>query len=251
MAFEVKGFKDFNKGFSRGLGIQSQFNKAQKDWSTGEENSEIAFYNTDSLWSRWRRGYELFTATQSFLGSTADERSKRGDYRLYFTFQQFPGVFIPARVYSFPSTNQELGEQLVGMRDTDAFSFYKLGLPILNVRYLGDSVRDVYQQVGTTVYVYEDNHGLYVGENVWLDFLTGSGVDETATIIGVWDNVFAVSVSNSASTSGWVDYYVSTSFGDSRWKWMMVQLAYLPTDVSILANERLACLLYTSPSPRD
>ena len=240
MAFEVKGFKDFNKGFSRGLGIQSQFNKAQKDWSTGEENSEIAFYNTDSLWSRWRRGYELFTATQSFLGSTADERSKRGDYRLYFTFQQFPGVFIPARVYSFPSTNQELGEQLVGMRDTDAFSFYKLGLPILNVRYLGDSVRDVYQQVGTTVYVYEDNHGLYVGENVWLDFLTGSGVDETATIIGVWDNVFAVSVSNSASTSGWVDYYVSTSFGDSRWKWMMVQLAYLPTDVSILANERLA-----------
>ena len=52
MAFEVKGFKDFNKGFSRGLGIQSQFNKAQKDWSTGEENGEIAFYNTDSLWSR-------------------------------------------------------------------------------------------------------------------------------------------------------------------------------------------------------
>ena len=43
------------------------------------------------------------------MGSTASERGVRGDYRLYFTFQQFPGVFIPARIYIYPSTKEDLG----------------------------------------------------------------------------------------------------------------------------------------------
>ena len=46
--------------------------------------SEVKFYNQDSLWTRWRRGYELYTFTQQILGSTAKERDKRGDYRLFF-----------------------------------------------------------------------------------------------------------------------------------------------------------------------
>ena len=124
--------KDFSKNIDGGGGPFSIVESGGRSY----KNSEIRFYNTDSLWSRWRRGYELYTLIQSMLGSTAAERQRRGDYRLYFTFQQFPGVFIPARVYTFPSTNQELGEQLVGMRDTDAFSFYDFGLPILGVRYL-------------------------------------------------------------------------------------------------------------------
>ena len=151
MPFGTKGFSNpqklnFNTKFSRKLEDESQFNKPANWENEGQpfgvaktrnsyKNSTVAFYNTDSLWSRWRRGYELYTATQSFLGSTASERSKRGDYRVYFSFQQYPGVFIPARIYTFPSVNQELGEQIVGMRDTDAFSFYEHGLPILAVRY--------------------------------------------------------------------------------------------------------------------
>ena len=129
MAFGINSFKNVNDNVSRGLGKKSQFNRAQKTWSTGEEKGEVSFYNTDSLWSRWRRGYELYSAIQTYFGSTASEREKRGDYRVYFSFQQFPGVFIPARIFTFPSSNQELGEQLVGMRDADSFSFYDKGLP--------------------------------------------------------------------------------------------------------------------------
>ena len=51
--------------------------------------SEIKFYNQDSLWTRWRRGYELYTFTQQILGSTAKERDKRGDYRLFLHFNSF------------------------------------------------------------------------------------------------------------------------------------------------------------------
>ena len=47
--------------------------------------SEIKFYNHDSLWTRWRRGYELYTFTQQILGSNAKERDRRGDYRLFFS----------------------------------------------------------------------------------------------------------------------------------------------------------------------
>ena len=157
MPFGVGGFKsasklDFKSDFSKGIDDSDQFNVSASGNTLGPARG-IRFYNRDSLWSRWRKGYELYTMTQSMLGSTAVERQRRGDYRLYFTFQQFPGVFIPARIYTFPSTNQELGEQLVGMRDTDAFSFYDYGLPILGVRYLGNVVSATYSQSGTTLVV--------------------------------------------------------------------------------------------------
>ena len=86
---------------------------------TPSTESEIRFYNHDSLWTRWRRGYELYSVTQSALGSSDVERPVRGDYRLYFSFQQYPGIFVPARLFTYPSTNQDIGEQLVGMRDTN------------------------------------------------------------------------------------------------------------------------------------
>ena len=141
MAFEIKDFSessnfDFNRSF------KSFENKPKKPsiYPRGSDGyaleSEVKFYNHESLWTRWRRGYELYTFTQQILGSTAEERERRGDYRLFFTFQQFPGVFIPARIFTFPSVNQELGEHMCGMRDTDGFNFYEFGLPILEVRYL-------------------------------------------------------------------------------------------------------------------
>ena len=222
MPFGVKDFSNpsrigFNTNFSRKLEDAEQFNKPAK-WEKDSQpfgvarktknykNSEVNFYNTDSLWSRWRRGYELYTATQSFLGSTASERNKRGDYRVYFTFQQYPGVFIPARIYTFPSVNQELGEQIVGMRDTDAFSFYEHGLPILAVRYLGNVVSGTYNQSGTTLVITKQDHGLYPGENVYLDIQSGGGVDATLTIVSTTQNTFTVTTSASANVSGNVNY---------------------------------------------
>ena len=244
MPFELGGFKS-SKGF--------EFRKFNTNkWKPKKEvnpyrasdgrqlESEINFYNHDSLWTRWRRGYEIYTTLQNLWGSTANERQKRGDYRLYFTFQQYPGVFIPARLFTFPSTNQELGEQIVGMRDTDGFSFYDFGLPILAVRYLGAAVTATYNQSGTTLTVNKSDHGLYPGDDVYLDFSSGSGVDATLTIVSKTQNTFTVTASAPATTSGNVTYYVATAFSDSRWQFIRVQLRYLPTEVSFFEGERLA-----------
>ena len=202
--------------------------------------SEVKFYNQDSLWTRWRRGYELYTFTQQILGSNSKERDKRGDYRLFFTFQQFPGVFIPARIFTFPSTNQELGEHICGMRDTDGFSFYDFGLPILDVRYLAPSVNATYTQSGTTLVVTKNNHGLFPNDNVYLDISTGSATDETLTIISKTQNTFTLTASNSSTTSGNVVYHNSTAFNDTRWRFVRVKLRSLPTEVAFLAGERMA-----------
>ena len=202
--------------------------------------SEIKFYNQDSLWTRWRRGYELYTFTQQILGSTAKERDKRGDYRLFFTFQQFPGVFIPARIFTFPSTNQELGEHICGMRDTDGFSFYDFGLPILDVRYLAPQVNATYSQSGTTLVVTKNDHGLFPGDDVYLDISTGSATDETLTIVSKTQNTFTLTASGSATTSGNVIYHNSTAFNDTRWRFIRVKLRSLPTEVAFLAGERMA-----------
>ena len=237
--FNKSSKSSFKNDFSKGLNKKGAFSIVESG-GRSYKNSEIRFYNTDSLWSRWRRGFELYTITQSMMGSTASERQRRGDYRLYFTFQQFPGVFIPARVYTFPSTRQELGEQMVGMRDTDAFSFYDFGLPILAVRYLGNAVTATYSQSGTTLTVTKLDHGLYPGESVWLDITTGGGVDETLLITGTTQNTFTVTTSASATNSGNVTYYLSTTFGDSRWTTIRVRLRYLPTELSFFAGERLA-----------
>jgi len=242
MPFGIGKFNNpsrFDKDFLKNIGGGGPFSIVESG-GRSYKNSEISFYNKDSLWSRWRRGYELYTMTQSMLGSTAGERQRRGDYRVYFTFQQFPGVFIPARIYTFPSTRQELGEQMVGMRDTDAFNFYDFGLPILAVRYLGDAVSGTYSQSGTTLVVTKQDHGLYPGESVWLDISTGGGVDETLSIVSTTQNTFTVTTSASATNNGNVNYYLSTTFGDSRWTTTRTRLRYLPTELSFFTGERLA-----------
>jgi len=245
MAFEIKGFdKSSNFDFKRKFKKFENKPKEPSIYPRGSDGyaleSEVKFYNQDSLWTRWRRGYELYTFTQQILGSTSKERDRRGDYRLFFTFQQFPGVFIPARIFTFPSTNQELGEHICGMRDTDGFSFYEFGLPILEVRYLAPSVSATYSQSGTSLVVTKSDHGLYPGDSVYLDISTGSAVDETLTIVSKTQNTFTVTASNSLTSSGNVVYHNSTAFNDTRWRFVRVKLRTLPTEVAFLAGERMA-----------
>tara|TARA_R100001591_G_scaffold33810_1_gene45183 strand:- start:803 stop:3073 length:2271 start_codon:yes stop_codon:yes gene_type:complete len=238
--FDKKSNFEFNKNF-KNFDNNPKKSSAYPRGSDGYAlESEIKFYNQDSLWTRWRRGYELYTFTQTILGSNAKERDKRGDYRLFFTFQQFPGVFIPARIFTFPSTNQELGEHICGMRDTDGFSFYDFGLPILEVRYLAPSVSATYSQSGTTLIVTKSDHGLFPGDDVFLDISTGSGTDETLTIVSKTQNTFTLTASNSVTTSGNVTYHNSTAFNDTRWRFIRVKLRSLPTEVAFLAGERMA-----------
>ena len=206
---------------------------------TPSTESEIRFYNHDSLWTRWRRGYELYSVTQSALGSSDVERPVRGDYRLYFSFQQYPGIFVPARLFTYPSTNQDIGEQLVGMRDTNSFTFYDYGLPILGVRYLGVQKEATYLQNGTTITVTSADHGLFPGDGVYLAFTSGGAVDDTLTITAKTQNTFTLTASGSLTTSGNVTYAVSTGFTDPRWVFLRVQLRFLPTETALLPGERM------------
>ena len=243
MPFDVNGFDKTSK-FNFKNEFKS-FDNAPKVPSVNQGSdgrqleSEINFYNKDSLWTRWRRGYELYTIIQNLLGSKFKERDTRGDYRLFFTFQQFPGVFIPARIFTFPSTNQELGEHIVGMRDTDGFSFYEFGLPILAVRFLAPSVEATYSQSGTSLVVTKSDHGLFPGDDVFLDFSTGSAVDDTLTIQSKTQNTFTVTTSGSLNTAGNVTYHNSTAFNDTRWRFVRVKLQSLPTEVGFLTDERM------------
>ena len=243
MPFDVNGFDKASK-----FNFKNEFRSFDNSpkipsVNTGSDGrqleSEINFYNKDSLWTRWRRGYELYTIIQNLLGSKFKERDTRGDYRLFFTFQQFPGVFIPARIFTFPSTNQELGEHIVGMRDTDGFSFYEFGLPILAVRFLAPSVEATYSQSGTTLVVTKSDHGLFPGDDVFLDFSTGSAVDSTLTIQSKTQNTFTVTTSGSLNTAGNVTYHNSTAFNDTRWRFVRVKLQSLPTEVGFLTDERM------------
>ena len=129
---------------------------------------------------------------------------------------------------------------MVAMRDTNGFNFYNFGLPILAVRYLGDVVSATYSQSGTTITVTKQDHGFQVGENIYLDFLTGGGIDATLPIVSKTQNSFTLTAAAPASTSGNVNYYLSTTFSDSRWTTTRVRLRSIPVPVTFFAGERLA-----------
>ncbi len=238
--FTGKLDKQFNQltkfnGKDKRAEIENPFDPSLKS----ETESEIRFYNHDSLWTRWRRGYELYSITQSALGSNDIERRVRGDYRLYFSFQQYPGIFVPARLFTYPSTNQDIGEQLVGMRDTNSFTFYDYGLPILGVRYLAASISATYVQNGTAITVTKSDHGLFPGDNVSLVFSSGAAVNATLTITDKTQNTFTVTATSPLTTSGDVVYALSTTFDDPRWRFIRVALRFLPTETALLPGERM------------
>jgi hypothetical protein len=155
----VGGFSDAieKKPTRYELGVDDNpFKFTPKDFKT---TSRIRYYDHDSTWVRWRRGYELYCLTQTLFSSKATGRNTRGDFRMYCAFQQFPGVFIPARMFMFPSTNNEIGEQMVGVRDANSFNFYNFGLPIEVVRYLKEEQTGTYSQSGTALTVTVESHG--------------------------------------------------------------------------------------------
>lgn len=252
MAFGNNSFgkpsKAFDGGLSKGFKDPSerQFTDLSKldnpfKFTPNEDNyrSRVKFYDHDSVWSRWRRGYELYTITQSVFGTFADERTVYGDYRMYCAYQLFPGVFIPARMFTFPTSNQEYSEQIVGVRDANGFNCYNFGLSILAVRYLGPANAATYSQSGTTITVSLASHGLRAGESVYLDFTSGAGVDATLTITAATKDSFTCTATAAATTSGTVTVYLSATFGDSRWTTTRVRLRAIFPPIPFLVGERL------------
>lgn len=253
MAPKFGGFdKNLNKGFNKNIedpfkgsnfASTKDFKLANNTFRFTPESkdltSRVAYYDRESMWARWRRGYELFTITQSVLGSSADERKNRGDYRMYCVYQLFPGVFVPARIFTFPSTNQEIKEQIVGMRDANGFNFYNFGLSILAVRYLTDAVTGTYSQSGTTITVDKTNHGYQIGDSVYLVFTSGTGVSNTFIVTSITTNSFTCVDTNTLTTSGGVQLQRTTTFNDTRWTEMRVRLRNIFEPIPQLIGERL------------
>lgn len=238
--FNGKSFGNFesSKQFEKSPTCSLNTNPFKFTPDKDEIRSRIKYYDQDSLWARWRRGYELYTITQSVLGSSASERETKGDYRVYCAYQQYPGVFIPVRLFTFPSTSEETGQQIVGMRDANSFNFYKLGLPILAVRYFGPVINAPYDQIGATITITQADHGLLIGENVYLDFQSGNGTNTVLPVVSKTQNTFTLSSGFATTTNGDVNYSLSTTFDDARWVSTRVQLRYLPEPVNSFEGER-------------
>ena len=252
MAFGSNSFSGTSKGFDGGLskgfktpdeklditfnGFDNPFKFTPQDT---EYRSRIGFYDHDALWTRWRRGYELYTITQSFLGSYSEQRSNIGDYRFYCTYQLYPGIFIPARLFTFPTSTQETSEQIVGIRDANGINFYNYSLPILAVRYLSAVQTTTYSQSGNNITVSLSKHGFKIGENVYLVFTSGTAVTATLPITARTENTFTCLAAAPLTTSGAVAVQLSTGFADVRWAETRVRLRSIFTPIPDLIGERL------------
>lgn len=65
-----------------------------------------------------------------------------------------------------------------------------------------------YSQSGTTaVVVTLANHNLKVGQSVYLDYTSGTAVDETATVTGITSGTFTVTSAGTLTTTGNVNVY--------------------------------------------
>ena len=245
-------FKDTSGGFDRKetsyqKKIQLEASNPYQFFPPGKQPdySEIRFYDFDSSWSRWRRGYELYCITQSYLASSEKERNSRGDFRMYMAFQLFPGLFIPARIFTFPSSGPEMGEHTVGIRDSNSFNFFDFGLPIEEVRYVTAPISATYVKTGTTVVVSLTDHGYLVGEDIFLDYTSGTATDETLSIVSKTNNTFTCTSAVSITTAGNVQVRqqfpdTTKGFADPRWTEQRVKIRFMPTPVTLFAGERLA-----------
>lgn len=232
-------FSDQIKKESNKYDINPKKNPFDFEPEDQKQISRVRFYNQDSMWNRWRRGYELYTLTQTYLGTGAKTRNSRGDFRMYCEFQQFPGVAVGARMFTFPSTNTEIGEQMVGVRDANTINFYNYGLPILAVRYMQIENNGTYLQSTTTITVTLEDHGYEVGDSIYLNITSGAGVDETLTITSKTTNTFICTASTALTTSGNVTVSKVTTFTDPLWVQQRVQLASIPTQLGLMSGERL------------
>ena len=232
-------FSDEIKKESNKYDVSTKKNPFDFEPKDRQQISRIRFYNHDSMWNRWRRGYELYTLTQTYLGTSAKTRHTRGDFRMYCEFQQFPGVAVGARMFTFPSSHTEIGEQMVGVRDANSINLYNHGLPILAVRYMQAERNGTYAQTGTTIVVTSVEHGYNIGDSIYLNVTSGAALDETLTITGTTTNTFTCTASTAVTTSGNVTISRVTTFTDPLWVQQRVQIASIPTAATLVPGERL------------
>jgi len=128
------GFKHF-QGVSSSHQLSTPMpwkNKFRPEYNL-KDFSILFDYNYASMWTRWRRGYELFMyANQAYVGLNYSFR--------YFT-GGIPGVGagLPGLCYMYPSTSQDMAMRMVAIRPRGSFNFLDFGYSVKSVfQYNGD-----------------------------------------------------------------------------------------------------------------
>ena len=131
-SFDFKAFKGGSSAHQLGLPMPWK-DKFRPDFNL-KDFSILYDYNYASLWTRWRRGYELYMyANQAYVG-------------LNYSFKYFPsgaagqGVGLPGICYMYPSTDQDMGMRMVAIRPRDSFNFLDFGYAISTVTQYQEDV---------------------------------------------------------------------------------------------------------------
>lgn len=184
------GYKDFQPKKSKfsfksieGASSSSQLGRAlplhrkfRPDFNL-KDFSILFDYNYASMWTRWRRGYELYMyANQAYVGLNYS-------FRYWTTGTVGVGAALPGVCYMYPSTSQDMAMRMVAIRPRDSFNFLDFGYSIKTVT-----------QTSPTVYAVElsSNFGppisFFTGE-ILSDRFDANGVEKTTynnyTVIGV------------------------------------------------------------------
>ena len=93
-----------------------------------KDQSVLFDYNYSAMWTRWRRGYEMYMyENQALLGlNYAFKYSVNGQ-------AGSPGTQIPGILWMFPSTKDDTAFRMVVVRPRDAFNFLDFGYAIKSV----------------------------------------------------------------------------------------------------------------------
>ena len=84
-------------------------------------------YNYSSMWTRWRRGYELYMYTnQALVGLNYA-------FRYAMNGKQDLAALRFLALYMYPSTEQDMGMRMVVIRPRDSINLLDLGLSVKSV----------------------------------------------------------------------------------------------------------------------
>ena len=96
--------------------------------ATGTKDfSILSDYDYASLWSRWRRGYELaMYSQQAYDGLTYS-------FKYYLLGTPGIGIFLPGIAFMYPTTRADMRMWMVGIRPRDSFKFIDFGYAVESV----------------------------------------------------------------------------------------------------------------------
>jgi hypothetical protein len=95
--------------------------------------SLVSEYDYASLWTRWRRGYELaMYSQQAYDGLTYS-------FKYYPTGTTGVGVYLPGVCFMYPTMRSDMRMWMVGVRPRNSFNFLDVGYSITSVTQYDDS----------------------------------------------------------------------------------------------------------------